>query len=227
LIPDTARRLSEAKRLYEIVVVNDGSSDQTSSFLSSLAPRSPVHELRHASNRGYGAALKTGFLWALSQAGPEDAVITMDADTTHDPVYIAEMIAKLEEGFDMVTASYTLVGGHASGVPLFRRLMSHSLNFLMSLVHPMNGITTYTNGYRVYRLTAMRCVHAKFGEHLIDETGFPGGAEFFLKCGSCGAEPAEIPFDLHYENRGSGSKIRIVQTILRYLKLMSLAYRLR
>jgi dolichol-phosphate mannosyltransferase len=219
--------LEEAKRPFKLIVVNDGSSDQTSSFLSSLTPPMPLQELRHASNRGYGAALRTAFLWILSDAGREDAVVTLDADNTHDPIYIQKLITKLEEGFDVATASYTMAGGRVSGIPLKRRVMSRILNRLLSVAHPLPGVDTYTNGYRAYRLSIMRRVHDNYGEHLLDESGFPGGTEFFLKCANDGGKLAEVPFDLHYENRGSASKIWIVQTVARYLRLLGMAYRLR
>jgi dolichol-phosphate mannosyltransferase len=225
LIPCIAENMDRVGRSYDIVVVNDGSSDKTSSLLASLQPRYPIIEVRHDSNRGYGRSIKTGLEWCHAHAGTDDAVVTLDADNTHDPVYIPKLIDQLESGFDGATASYSIAGGSASGVPLARRLMSRSLNFLLKMVRPIPHVITYTNGYRAYTLSILRKVRDIYGDHFIDETGFPGGTEFFLKCVASGGVMTEIPFHLHYENRGT-SKIRIGQTIARYLKLVFMAYQL-
>jgi glycosyltransferase involved in cell wall biosynthesis len=69
-----------------VVVVDDGSSDDTSALLSGL----PVTLLRHDQNRGKGAALKTGFAWAVDSGF--DGVVTIDADGQHDVSAIPQLI---------------------------------------------------------------------------------------------------------------------------------------
>jgi dolichol-phosphate mannosyltransferase len=101
-----------------------------------------------------------------------------------------------------------------------RRTMSAILNILFQRVMSLPGVQTYTNGYRAYRVSALQAAHRKYGNHLIDESGFPGGTEIFLKIAGMDGKLAEVPFDLHYEQRGSGSKIRLFTTILKYLKLL-------
>jgi len=227
LLPDIKRRLDEAGYASRFLIVNDGSSDQTSRLLASFTEDIPLEELRHAANRGYGASLRTGFLHVLSHAKPGDVVVTLDGDTTHDPLYIPRMLAQLEKGYDVITASYTAAGGKTSGVPLGRMLSSRCVNLLFKLAAPLQGVSTYTNGFRAYRLEILQRVHARYSENLITDFGFPGGTELFLKAGSAGARCGEIPFHLHYENRGLESKIRFFQTIARYLRLLSLASRLQ
>lgn len=70
-----------------VVVVDDGSTDRTASLLAEL----PVQLFRHSRNRGKGAALKTGFDWAL--ASGFEAVVTVDADGQHDVSAIPAVIA--------------------------------------------------------------------------------------------------------------------------------------
>ena len=216
LIPNILNTLNKAHRPCEVVVVNDGSSDDTSKIAAALGAR----ELLHPANRGYGFALTTGFLWVLEHGVPEDVVLTLDADKTHDPVYIPRLIEKLEAGFDGVTASYTMPGGRAYGVPWQRRLMSSFLNKLFCVSFGLPGVRTYTNGFRAYRISALRPVRQKYGDLIIKESGFPGGTELYIKMAGLGGKTAEIPFDLHYEQRGSDSKIRLVATIRKYLSLL-------
>jgi len=221
LIPRITQQLSTAGRSFEVIVVNDGSSDNSSQTLHAMPPTNHVRELRHEINRGYGAALRTAFLWVAQNASSEDAAVSLDADNTHDPAYIPAMLQKLEEGFIGVTASYTMPGGHAIGVPWMRRMMSFWINAWFRSSVGLPGIDTYTNGFRAYRASAIWAVQQKYQEHLIDETGFPGGVEFFLKVAGLKQPLTEIPFDLHYEQRGDQSKIRLGETIRKYLHLLS------
>jgi glycosyltransferase involved in cell wall biosynthesis len=76
----------------EVIVVDDGSTDDTVNVASGY----PVKALRHEANKGYGAALKTGI-----RKSSGDCIITLDSDGQHDPSYIQELL-ELLDNFDMV-----------------------------------------------------------------------------------------------------------------------------
>ena len=225
LVPRISDALRKASRPFEIVVVNDGSADATSRVLASLAADHRVRELIHPHNLGYGAALRTAFLWVCQNAQPEDAAATLDADNTQDPAYLPRLLNRLEDGCEAVTASYTMVGGRAYGLPFSRQLMSTVLNRLFQLVFRLEGVETYTNGFRAYRVSTLRRVQEHYKDRLIVESGFPGGTEIFLKVVGSGGRVSEIPFELHYDQRGKASKIRLLSTIRRYLKLLLTGHR--
>lgn len=83
-----------------ILVVDDGATDGTSASIETL----PVSLVRHPTNRGKGAALKTGFAWALQQGF--DGVITLDADGQHDPTAIPQLAeAVRRDDWDILLAS--------------------------------------------------------------------------------------------------------------------------
>jgi glycosyltransferase involved in cell wall biosynthesis len=77
---------------YEIIYVNDGSTDKTGEIIKEY----PVKLLRHNVNKGYGAALKTGIRHATG-----DKTIILDSDGQHDPKYIEQLIEMMED-YDMV-----------------------------------------------------------------------------------------------------------------------------
>ena len=83
-----------------VAVVDDGSADATSALLSEL----PITLLRHGRNLGKGAALKTGFAWALESGF--DGVVTIDADGQHEVAAIPVLIASAQSGnFGILIAS--------------------------------------------------------------------------------------------------------------------------
>ena len=223
LLPDIAAVMGKTGRSYEICVVNDGSRDRTLGLLNELKSRLPLEALSHASNQGYGAALATGYCQLAKRVQFDDAVVSLDADNTHPPSYIPALIRKLEEGFDVVMTSYWIAGAHAYGVPLPRRIMSRVANGLFRILFPIDGTRTYTNGFRAYRGAMLKRLEQRWENRLIEEAGFAGGTELFLKARALGAKVTEIPFDLHYENRGGESKIRIGRTIATYLTLATRA----
>jgi glycosyltransferase involved in cell wall biosynthesis len=93
---DLKQALSDEKREYEIIVIDDGSKDDT----FSIASRFPeVRIVRHPYNKGYGASVKTGVKEAVYEK-----IITIDSDGQHDPAHIPEMISLLDE-YDLVAGA--------------------------------------------------------------------------------------------------------------------------
>jgi glycosyltransferase involved in cell wall biosynthesis len=84
--------------VHDVVVIDDGSTDNT----GEVARASGALTLRHVVNRGLGAALRTGFAYALSRGDTYDAVITLDADGQHNPAEIENFIAALDAGAEVI-----------------------------------------------------------------------------------------------------------------------------
>lgn len=84
---------------YDPVIVNDGSRDAT----AAIAQKKGCRVCSHPINRGLGAALRTGFAFAINHA--YDYVITLDADGQHDPADIARVIEQLNAGYEVVIGS--------------------------------------------------------------------------------------------------------------------------
>ncbi len=99
LIDEIAEVLGPTGKTFEIIAVDDGSKDESPQILRQLSAERPyVKALLFRRNEGQSAAFDAGF-----QAASGALVVTMDADRQNDPRDIPAMIAKLDEGYDMVT----------------------------------------------------------------------------------------------------------------------------
>lgn len=210
LLLERIGRALGSRAAYRIVVIDDASTDGTAEAAEALSGSLPVVVLRHPDNRGYGAALSTGF---RSQAPTCDTLFTMDADDSHDPSLIPVMLEKLRSGDDIVIASRFQPGGRAVGVPWHRRALSGGASLAFRALCPLAGVRDYTSGYRGYRSGLIEDLIAAHGvESFIEEAGFTAGVELLLKARALGARASEVPLVLRYDRKQSASKMRIGRT---------------
>ncbi len=205
---------------YRVVVVDDGSSDDTAAAVQQFAPRLPVRCIRHDRNRGLARALDTGLRAVLEKAGPDDVVVTMDADNTHPPALLPRVLAAVKDGADLVIASRYAPGGTEEGVPPLRRILSHGIGLLMHLRFGLRGVRDYSSGYRAYRAWLLQAAAARYGSRLIEASGFVVMAELLVKLRPFDPKITEVPLHLRYDLKQGGSKMRVWQTMMEYLGLL-------
>jgi glycosyltransferase involved in cell wall biosynthesis len=151
LYSEIASALQSRSDDFEVVFVDDGSTDGSFSVLSALhAERSNVVVVRLRRNFGKAAALQAGFLEAHG-----DVIVTIDADLQDDPAEIPQLLAKLDEGFDLVSGWKT-----RRNDPFARRLFSRIFNWTTGVIsgvrlHDVNcGLKAYradvVQGIRLY-----------------------------------------------------------------------------
>ncbi|MER2528817.1 MAG: glycosyltransferase [Candidatus Competibacter denitrificans] len=141
-LPPLLARLRERFPVAEIMVVDDGSTDAT----AQIAQDYGVRVVRHPYSMGNGAAIKTGARHATG-----DVLVFMDADGQHDPVDIERLLAKIDEGYEMVVGARQ-ADTHAS---FGRRLANHSYNRLASWMTGYH-IEDLTSGFRAARARHFR-----------------------------------------------------------------------
>lgn len=212
--------LEPAGICYGVIVVDDGSRDGTARVVRQASASMPVELIAHDVNQGLAAALRTGLGAALARCGPDDVVVTMDSDNTHPPRLIADMLAQIRDGSDVVIASRFQPGAKVFGVPGSRKLYSDAARWLFQIMFPIRGVRDYTCGYRAYHTTALRQAVEKYGDGLITETGFSCMADLLLKLRSLPLTMSEVPLELRYDRRGADSKMRVVRTIRQTLLLI-------
>ena len=212
-------------RPYRIIVVNDGSKDETATVAEGLAAEHPLTLINHPVNRGIAGVFLTGIRAALEGASDDDAVVIMEGDGTSDPSVLPYMLSTLEAGADVAIASRYLPGGAHLRFPLKRRMLSHGANALLRLVIRLPGVTDYTIFYRVYRAIVLRKGIAAYGDALTSVDGFACNAELLLRVGPFSRRTAEVPFVYDYGLKQGKSGMKIGNNLFSYLKLFAIFFR--
>ncbi|ERQ00153.1 hypothetical protein Q674_03295 [Acinetobacter sp. COS3] len=144
-IGKTIEKIKQLNLAFEIIVINDGSLDDT----KTVAEQAGAKVISHPYSKGNGAAIKTGARTAIG-----DVIVFMDADGQHDPQDIPRLIEKIEQGYDLVVGARQK-GSQAS----VGRGVANAL---------YNNLATYMTEHQVEDLTSgFRAVRAaKFREFL-------------------------------------------------------------
>lgn len=220
LLDKIADALEEARLLYEIIIVDDGSSDGTAAVIERYHEDVPVTLHRHEMNQGLGATIRDGLYLASKTAGDRDIVVTMDADETHTPGLMLRMVRMVREGCDVVIASRYQPGARVMGVSLFRRLLSFGASVLFRVFFPTRGVRDFTCGYRAYRGSVLHQAIETYGDELVECSGFQCMIDILLKLRQLDVVFGEVPLILRYDLKQGRSKMRVLRTIRDSLHLL-------
>ena len=204
------------------MVVDDGSTDATVPVCRTRWDKMPLEVVCHGRNLGLGSAMLTGLRHCLSKCGAGDVVIALDADNTHSPSLMPEMVRALRAGSDVVIASRYADGGQEIGLAGTRKILSRGASTMLRVAFPIPGARDYTCGYRAYSSHILEQGFRAYSEGLIRETGFVCMAELLIKLGSIGARVSEVPLVLRYDLKTGASKMKVVRTISRYFRLVTI-----
>ncbi|MGH9132659.1 MAG: polyprenol monophosphomannose synthase [Ilumatobacteraceae bacterium] len=140
----------------DIIVVDDHSPDGTASVAESAASElGQIKLLNRPGKHGLGSAYRNGFTTALDEG--YDRIVSMDADFSHEPAVIPEMLRLIDAGAAAVIGSRYVPGGSTVNWPLHRRLLSRWGNRYTSFVLRLQ-IRDCTSGFRAYRSDALRAI---------------------------------------------------------------------
>lgn len=201
----------------QLLVVDDGSPDGTGRILDDLAVDDPALTVIHrAGKSGLASAHLAAMQYALDNGF--DVLVTMDADGSHLPAQIPNLLGALP-GNDFVIGTRYRGGSHQAGT--FRRLLSAGANGLARMILP-TGLSEYTTSFRAFDRNAL--------EVLTGATFTSGGYAFFVECieivYQSGLRIAETPIDFVDRTHGS-SKIPKSQIFMSMEALMSMGLRRR
>lgn len=183
---------------YRVVVVDDNSPDGTWRLVGEMAARDPrVHLVHRTAEKGRGSAGIAGLLKAVELGA--DLVIEMDADYSHHPRHIPDLVAAAQgpDGADVVIGSRLVPGGGEWGRSGARTLITRLANFYIRSVLGLR-VHDCTTGYRVFR----RGVLERIGLERMESNGPAIVQEILLACRREGFRMVEVP--IMFEERRAG-----------------------
>jgi dolichol-phosphate mannosyltransferase len=190
-------RTRDALPEADILVVDDNSPDGTADLSKKVGDEiGGVYVLHRPGRAGLGRAYRAGWAWALERG--YDAVISMDADGSHDPAELPHMVELLAAGNDLVMGSRYIPGGSVPGWAWHRRLLSVGGNRYAGMVL---GIPVHdaTGGFRAYRADLMRRIDLS----TLRANGYGFQIELVYRATRLGATVAEVP--ITFEDRRLGT----------------------
>lgn len=173
----------------EVIVIDDGSDDDTPRV---LAQRSDVTVVHLDRNCGYGCALKIGF--RIARDLQVDRLITMDCDGQHEPAHIPQFFSALDDGGDIISGSRYLPGSRRlDAAPPQRQAINARVT---EVINAATGwtLTDAFCGFKAYRLAALDCID-------LNEHGYAMPLELWVKAWRCGLDVREIPVERIYCDR--------------------------
>jgi dolichol-phosphate mannosyltransferase len=207
--------LDQGERV-EVLVVDDNSPDGTGEVAESLTRVEPrVHLLRRRGKLGLGTAHVAGLRWALER--DYELVVTMDADFSHPPDRIPEMLARTSD-CDVVIGSRYVPGGGCENWPLRRVLLSRLSNWVARTLLRLEP-RDCTGAFRCFRREALACIPMQN----IRARGYSFMEEMLWQCSGRGWRFGEVPIDFVDRTEGE-SKISISEVLAAVLTVFRLVF---
>jgi glycosyltransferase involved in cell wall biosynthesis len=168
-------------REYQLLVLDDGSTDATTEVLEPYARVLPLTVIRHAERRGYAASVEALLRRAveLTDRPKRDAAILMHADFAHNPQTIPDLVRRIESGADLVVAEGQLEGETSRARALVRR---YAPSLLRGVVTVPN-VRDLVSGFAAIRLVALRNAIRSQTDRLLLTEGWAANAELFWRAG--------------------------------------------
>ncbi len=190
--------------LYEILIVDDGSTDATAAVARGLGAK--VRLVQHDRNRGLGVAVRT----AIKEA-KGDILITMDADLTFAPALVRVLLERFSQGDVDVVCGSPKLAGYGKDIPSYRLFVSHIASLVYRVVLGAK-LSTVTPIFRLYKREQLLSLP-------LQATGFDINAEILFYLVRDGRRIAEVPAALTQRIHGE-SKLEYRQEMKRHLRLL-------
>lgn len=202
-LPLIVARVRKAVPAAHILVADDNSPDGTGKIADELAASDDhLRVLHRPAKKGLGAAYVAGFEWAL--AAGYDAIVEMDADGSHQPEQLPNLLAALTSA-DVVLGSRWVAGGKVSNWPKSREVLSRGANAYARFIIGI-PLRDATGGYRVYRAEVLR----SFDLTTVRSQGYCFQVDLALRSLQRGYRVVEVPISFVERELGASKMNRAI-----------------
>lgn len=204
----TIEKIKNAMRgkIWDILVVDDGSKDGTVSLVKKMG----VRVVSHPYNMGYGVAIQTGYKYALENE--YEVLVQIDADGQHDPKYIKKMLETLEKQKADVVIGSRFMEKTGYKAPMMRKIGMVLFGFIVSKVTGKK-VSDSTSGYQVVKGTVLPFLVSDF---------FPcdyPDADLLIMLHFAGFKTIEIPMKMFNNTTGKSMHSSIRKNIYYVMKM--------
>lgn len=207
------QRIHESLPEAGILVVDDGSPDGTGDLVKAVVAELPdLHLLSRSEKAGLGSAYRAGFAWGIEHG--YDACVEMDADFSHDPGALPEIVAPLRDGYDVSIGSRYVEGGSIPNWAWHRHLLSLGGNRYASWALGL-GVADSTAGFRAYSARILRSLDL----NQIRAEGYGFQIEMTYRAKQHGAKVTEVP--ISFVDRVAGTSKMSSRIVVEALGLVT------
>ncbi len=170
----------------EVIVVDDGSTDQT----ANVAKLAGATVIQHKQNKGYGASIQA--ILAEAKRREPDILVLLDADSQHNPDEIPQLIKPISEGFDLIIGSREQ---QKVNIPRYRRIGQKTISYFSGILSG-EQLADSESGFRVFSRKAVVMLELR-------ENGMSVSAETIADAARKGLKITESPISIRYTKDGS------------------------
>jgi dolichol-phosphate mannosyltransferase len=203
-LPLILTRVRASVPVADILVADDSSPDGTGELADQISAQDgQVHVLHRPAKAGLGAAYLEGFHWGLDHG--YDVLIEMDADGSHPPEQLQDLLDGIDAGADLVLGSRYVTGGTVVNWPRSREVLSRGGNTYVRIVLGLN-LKDATGGYRAFRRTTLE----KLDLAEVSSQGYCFQVDLALRAVRKGLRVDEVPITFVEREHGTSKMDRSI-----------------
>jgi glycosyltransferase involved in cell wall biosynthesis len=193
-------------REYQLLVLDDGSTDSTAEVLEPYTRVLPLTLLRHVERKGYAASVNELLRQAIERTDrpKRDAAILMHADFAHTPQAIPDLVRRIESGADLVVAEARIEGEASRAHRLVRRYGPRLLRGVVTVP----GVRDLLSGFAILRLVALRNAMRSQPGGLFVTDGWAANAELYWRAGRYARRVETVSTVERHDLRQRPSRVR-------------------
>jgi glycosyltransferase involved in cell wall biosynthesis len=212
--------MSEFKRDYEVLLLDDASTDRTFEVVSPYAQVLPLTVFQNETRMGHGASLERLLREAVARCAypRRDAIVTLQADFTDEPLAIPGLVKRIEGGADLVVATQQPNG---ASVPLAIRWIRRGLVWLERKYEWPEGLSDPISGLRAYRVGLVkRAFRERDDKPLVKRDGWAASVELLLAVAPHTKRVEETQSEVRYDRQARTSRLSVWRAARDYIGLL-------